>query len=141
MLARTICFLFAIAFVPLSGLAGDVVYRLDANALKPRDECKALNLPAIEFQDRIWATPGIEQATVELDPPKKWDFQRPQRVHIVHAPGCREFFQHKPPCSPDWLDETALPRTRQMFDLGYSSSYSEWDSPQLFSSGGVTLQR
>lgn len=133
MLARTICVLFAIPFVPLLGFAGDVVYRLDANALKPRDESKVLNLSAIEFQDRIWAAPGIEQATVELDPPKKCDFNSAPRIHILHA--------SDPASGPEWLDETALPRTRQMYGLGQSSSYSSWDSAQLFSDSGIVFQR
>ena len=133
MLARTICFLIAIAIAPLAGFAGDVVYRLDANALRPRDESKVLNLSAIEFQDRVWAAPGIEQATVELDPPKKCDFTSPQRLRIVHA--------WDPASGPEWLDDAALPRTRQMYGLGQSSNYPDWDSRQSFSFGGTTLQR
>jgi hypothetical protein len=133
MLARTICFLFAIAFVPLPGIARDVVYRLDANALKPRDESKVLNLSAIEFQDRIWAAPGIEQATIELDPPKKCDFNSPERIRIVHA--------WDPASGPEWLDDAALPRTRQMYGLGQSSNYSCWDSTQSFSDGEIVFQR
>src|SRR4051794_32577392 len=133
MLARTICFVFATAFVPLAGFAGDVAFRLDANALRPRDESKVLNLSAIEFQDRIWATPGIEQATVELDPPKKCDFTSPERLRVVHA--------SDPAGGPEWLDDTALPRTRQMYGLGQSSDYQDWDSTQSFSDGGVMFQR
>src|SRR5437764_250902 len=94
MLARTICMIFATAFVPLAGFAGDVIYRLDANALIPGDKSKILNLSAIEFQDRIWAAPGIEQATRELDPPKKFDFGTLRRLRIEPASGSREFFQH-----------------------------------------------
>ena len=141
MLARTICFLVAIAFAPLAGFCGDVVYRLDANALRPTDECKALNLSAVEFQDRIWAAPGIEQATVELDPPRKWNFKSPPRIRIESAPGCREFYQYQPASGPEWLDDAALPRTRQMYGLGQSSNYPYWDSRQSFSFGGTTFQR
>jgi hypothetical protein len=141
MLAQTICLMFAIAFVPLAGFAGDVVYRLDANALTLSDKSKILNLAAIEFQDRIWAAPGIEQATGELEPPKKFVFDGPSRLRIEPAPGSRQFYQHGCTGGPEWLDDTALPRTREMYGLGQSSCHTDWDSMQLFSYGGVTLQR
>jgi hypothetical protein len=142
MLARTICTIsFAFAFIPIAGFAGDVAYRLDTHALTPPDESKVLNLQGLQLRDRVWAAPGIEEANSELEPPQKFDYKSAQRIHIVHATGSRPMFNHACEDGPAWLDEVALPRTREMYGLGRNYDDSDWDNRQVFTFGGITLQR
>src|SRR5690242_6017095 len=110
MLARTICTIsLAYAFMPMGEVAGDVAYRLDTHALTPKDESKVLNLEGLELRDSVWAAPGIEQASNDLDPPQKCDWMRPTRVHIVRTSASTRMTYHGPTAGPVWLDEVALP--------------------------------
>jgi hypothetical protein len=141
MLTRSISWLLSVTCLPLIVMADDVAYRLDTNALTMTYTSAVIRTDSIQFQDRVWAVPGIEQATIELDPPQAFDFKRPARIRIERAPGCRDRFGHECAGGPDWLDDVALPRTREMYGLGQRSIYSGWDSSQLITFGGLTLQR
>jgi len=133
MLARTIwTFTLALAFMPKAAVAGDVAYRLDTQALVAADESKMLKLEGIELRDRVWAAPGIEETNSELDPPQKFDGKAAERIRIVHRGETT---------GPVWLDEVALPRTREMYGLGRNYDDWEWDNRQEFTFGGITLQR
>jgi hypothetical protein len=42
-------------------------------------------------------------------------------------------------CPPEWLDDAAWPRTRELWGLGISNTY--YDPRMQFTFGGITLQR
>jgi hypothetical protein len=91
----------------------------------------------------VWAAPGVEQATEELSPPKKFDGTAPKRLQLEAAEGCRDADLLRTiddmNGGPEWLDEVAWPRTRDLFGLG--RPWYRTDDRQVFMFGGIALQR
>ena len=126
-----------------AGWSDDVSYKLDLNESNNTVTTASLDLPKIAIADRAWAAPGIEEARSELLPPRPFDlgeakaierYQIERSVSIsgfkVHSQGPRE--------GPQWIDEVAWPRTRELYGLGQTCQY---DKRKEFSFGGITLQR
>src|SRR4051794_24796240 len=82
----------------------DVTYQLELQVSASNVDCDAPKLGSIEFQDRTWATPGVEQTTLPLDPARPFDFVRHSQ-HRLHMDGD----------GPYWLDDVCFPLTRQLF--------------------------
>jgi hypothetical protein len=120
--------LSTICFIPSIGVAFDVGYQLNDKPLAALEEPKAADPVAIAITDRVWAAPGIEQAFSDLAPAREFDFAAPMRFRIVHV-GESE--------GPQWLDDVAWPRTRELYGLGQSRAHNE--QHEFWS--GVTHQR
>jgi hypothetical protein len=121
----------AIAVLPRVGIATDVGFKLDARNFTAIEfeEPKREELTGIEIRDRVWAAPGIEEAYGPLEPPRKFDFSAKQRFRI----------EGRGSLPPQWLDDAAWPRTRELWGLGISNTY--YDLRMQFTFGGITLQR
>lgn len=129
MRARIVGLLLAMNFMPQFGSATDVGYRLETHCFTAIDEPKVGELSSIEIKDRVWAAPGIEDSFRQLEPPRIFDFQAKQRFRIEGPGGS----------PPDWLDDVAWPRTRELWGLGRSDV--DGDPRMEFTFGGITLQR
>lgn len=117
--------MLSLAFPPTVGPVTEVAYQLNVEKLAPVEVPSVTPQLAIEFQDRVWTAPGVEQSDSPMGEPEKFDFSAPYKVHIVQE-GMTE--------GPRWLDDVAWPRTRYLF-----RPYYAFDSPQVY--GGITLQR
>jgi hypothetical protein len=115
--------------------AADIEYKLKDLAIEKVNEQEQAKPLTIAFKDRVWAAPGIEQANAELAPPRAFDFKGPRQIWIESAHGCGRVMQSE---GPQWLDEVAWPRTREMYYLGFSSVH---DNRKEFTFGGAPLQR
>jgi hypothetical protein len=114
------------ALTPQQGWAGgDVGYELDTMKLEMADKQNSTQPTALEFKDRTWATPGVEESDYPLERSSKFDFHTSQRLRLVFK-GEDE--------GPSWLDDVAWPRTRQLF-------HPKYDNRQVFCFGGIALQR
>ena len=121
--------LSTICFIPTTGTASDVGYQLNNKALTALEGPKATDPAPIAIIDRVWASPGIEQAYGDLTPAREFDFAAPTRFRIVHADEDE---------GPQWLDNVAWPRTRELYGLGTPRWHVDRDR---FTFGGITFQR
>jgi hypothetical protein len=93
----------AIAIIPSPAKAGiDVTFQFELQVPTSNTDAESLKLGSVEIQDRIWATPGVEQASLPLMSAKPFDFTT--RFHF-HFDGD----------GPYWLDNVCFPLTRQLF--------------------------
>jgi len=128
-------------FLASNGWTNDVDYKLNTDTLNHAEIKVSLAISPIVISDRVWAAPGVEQTTKDLLPPVKFDFAAPQRPRIVAAEDCRDFatMMRYPRVGPEWLDDVALPLTRELYGLG--RPYDDGDDRTEFTFGGITLQR
>ncbi len=137
MRALTSFTLFAACFAPNVGWAADVVYKLNADPLVPREEPSISQPAALAIVEREWAAPGVDQSSIDLLPPRKFDFTAPRRFCLENAPDTP--WPHITDGGPQWLDDAAWPLTRELFGLGRPSCAC--DDTQVFTFGGIALQR
>jgi hypothetical protein len=110
------------------GLAADVAYQLELTDNAVVDTPR-IDRSSIEIKDRVWTAPGIEEAYGLLETPRTFDFSAKQRFRI----------EGRGSLPPQWLDDAAWPRTRELWGLGISNTY--YDLRMQFTFGGITLQR
>jgi hypothetical protein len=103
-------------------VASDVGYELETESLKSVQEQSDGETPRIQLQDRVWAAPGVEQAHSKLPPRRTFGFQSEQRFRIEGMPGD----------GPEWVDDIAWPRTRELFGRSIE---------EPFYCGGIVLAR
>jgi hypothetical protein len=95
----------AVFLIPtLAQAGGDVGYQLEVQVNASNIDSGPLTRDSIALQDRTWATPGVEQATLPLGPPTTFDFAR-GATYRFHFDGD----------GPSWLDDVCFPLTRQLF--------------------------
>ena len=133
--------LFVTAFIATPATAGDVAFNLEITVPATNSEAVSIEPPGISIANREWATPGIEQSTVDLLPPQKFDFAAPrQRFRIEYNSG--RLWIPAAGQGPQWLDDVAWPLTRQLFGAGCrDASFGRTICQNEFTFGGVTLQR
>jgi hypothetical protein len=127
------------AFSPTIETAADVDYQLDMTSLTLGDSPPFDEVRPIEFEERVWSAPGIEQTSQELLPPKKFDFQAPKQLRIEAADGYRGGTGYLISGGPEWVDDAAWPLTRELYGLG--RPLYEGDTRTVFTFGGIGLQR
>jgi hypothetical protein len=97
--------LAAVFFIPrLVHAGGDVSFQLDAQVTVLNVDSESLTRESIEFQDRAWAVPGMEQASQSLPAAKTFNFASNSGPHFRFAGD-----------GPTWLDDVCFPLTRQLF--------------------------
>src|SRR4051794_19877705 len=94
--------------------ATDVGYELSTDDLASIDPTQSMEPAKITFVNRTWAASGIEQADRVLLPPQKFGARKPVtfRIEVGEVRGSSDDTR------PQWLDEVAWPRTRDMYGLG-----------------------
>lgn len=97
--------------------AADVAYKLDTNGLTATEPTKMSEPPKLAIVNREWAVPGVEQTSQDLLPRVKFDFAGPPRLRIEASEECRDIGTHLryPHVGPEWLDDVALPLTRELW--------------------------
>jgi len=136
--------LSAYCFIPIVGVASDINYQLNNKALVAVEESKLPDSVEVSITDRVWAAPGIEQSNNELLPPRQFDLadvkaaEHFQNEHPTIRGG-RAFCHHDPCEGPQWIDEVAWPRTRELYGLG--QPYYGGDTRTEYTFGLITLQR
>ena len=134
-LASTV--LSAVCFAPTTLVAADVVYKLECDRLSFTKKPSGFPPTGSALVDREWVAPGIEQSSIDLLPPRKFDFSEPRRFHLENAPDTP--WPHITDGGPEWLDDVAWPLTRELYGLG-RPPYG-CDDKQVFNFGGIALQR
>ena len=127
------------AFSPTIETAADVGYQLDTKSLTPVDLPQFVEVRPIEFEERVWSAPGVEQTSMELLPPKKFDFQTPKQLRIEFDDRYRGGGGYLIGGGPEWLDDAAWPLTRELYGLGRLPY--EGDARAVYTFGGIGLQR
>lgn len=88
----------------LARAAADVAYQFELQVSTSNVDSDSIKVGSIGLQDRTWATPGVEQATLPLGPAKQFDFATAcPRPHNLFGDG------------PYWLDDVCYPLTRELF--------------------------
>lgn len=124
-----VCWILVVSLAAHHARAGgDVDYQLDAKSFAATEEIAGTLRTPIEFKDRAWAVPGVEESDIRLDRSENTGYLRSHRLQRIRL-------EREGTCDgPSWLDDVAWPRTRQMFHRAY---YEE----QIFCFGGIALQR
>ena len=136
--AKDVWLFAAIFFVARLAHAGDEVsYQLELQTTAINVDNDSITRDSITLQDRTWATPGVEQSTSPLLPPRTFSFTEGPRFRIEPSEGCRCDFQYS--SGPEWLDDAAWPLTRELWNLGLPRS--PWDNHYEFSFRKCVVQR
>jgi hypothetical protein len=90
-----------IAFVPSTGVAAEVGFQLDTKSLTTSDEPKSAATGTIEFKDRVWDAPGVEETSEDAASFEVCRVSGPIRNTESKVSG---------------LNDAIWPRTREMFD-------------------------
>jgi hypothetical protein len=120
MKTQIVTWVFATVCLARVGAASDVGFQLETEKLQTFKESTNSESPNVELLDRVWAAPGVEQAYSTLPPARKFGVQSKRRLRIEGMPGD----------APEWMDDIAWPRTRELFRGEY---------PVCF--GGIVLAR
>lgn len=139
-LIANVLLMIAFALANQRAIATDVGYQLDAKPLAAAEESNVEEPFAIEFKERVWSVPGIEQTSKDLLPPKKFDFKAPKQFYLEAADACRTNTSYLISGGPEWLDDVAWPLTRELYGLG-RPPYEGVTRDAVFTFGGIGLQR
>ena len=135
MLSKVVCSIALIATVSMSARAGaDVDYQFDVNVPSTNLDFSINSLDSIKIQDRVWATPGIEQAIG----PEYYLITHSNASDWIPAPESSGLV--KIVRLPEWLDDAVWPRSREMWGAGYYRPIGG-DSRMIFQIGSIGLQR
>jgi hypothetical protein len=115
--------------------AGDVEFTLEIHESASSAESISVRPPGMRIANREWAAFGVEQSTAGLLPPKEFDFAAPRQRLRIETVGGRQLQMFD--FGPEWLDNEALPLTRELFRLGAWPGLSGTD--QQFAFGRCVL--